>query len=361
MEKARSLAKYRGEECLNCGQPLDKSDRFCPNCSQLNSFKKLSFQDFFNEFFSGLFAYDSRLNNTLFTILFKPGKTAKDYIEGKRIQYVNPFRFLLSIAIIFFLIFGTFNDFNFSNSVSPEDSLKKLTPENRAQVQEDLKKVKVPFSINIDSIVDAAALVEEKTYLDDYETNEKLNSYGFFEEISKRVNLYMQFNSETHISSAEVAMDSLKHPVTKYNSYLYQKSANFNEIIENPQSFVSYLMQKMPLFIFFFLPVLALFFWLIYARRPFTFMEHLVFAFYTQSVYLILTGFAVLLEAIFENFSFNGIFNLIFLFYFYKALRRFYAQGRVKTILKFLFLILIFFTLAGIGFIISLFFTVALY
>ncbi|MCM4154804.1 DUF3667 domain-containing protein [Gramella sp. AN32] len=361
MEKERSLAKYRGEKCLNCGHPLDKSDRFCPNCSQLNSYKKLSFKDFFNEFFSGLFAYDSRLNNTLFTILFKPGKIAKEYIEGKRVKYVNPFRFLLSIAIIFFLIFGTFNEWNFSDSVSPRESMKNLTPEEKAEIEQELKQVKVPFSFNMDSSGDEAIKTDKKTYLDDYETDEKLNSYGFFEEIGKRTNLYTEFNSDTDIVLPKIALDSLHHPQTAYNNYLYEKSVNFNEIKKNPRSFVNYMLQKMPLFIFFFLPVLALFFWLLYMRKPYTYMEHLVFTFYTQSVYLILTGVAVLLGAIFENFSFIGLFNLVFLFYLYKSLRRFYGQGRVKTILKFLCLNVIFFTLAFIGFIISLFFTVALY
>ena len=104
--KGRKALKYRGESCLNCNHKLDKSDRYCPNCSQLNSTRKLHFKDFFFEFFAGIFAYDSRLIRTLKTLAFKPGKITREYIAGRRMHYANPFRFYLSVSIIFFLLWG---------------------------------------------------------------------------------------------------------------------------------------------------------------------------------------------------------------------------------------------------------------
>ncbi len=104
-QQREAQVKYRSTECLNCHHPLDISDEFCPNCGQLNSTKKLAFNDFFNEFFAGIFAYDSRFYRTLGVLLFKPGKISKDYIEGKRVRYANPYRFYLS-ASIFFSLFG---------------------------------------------------------------------------------------------------------------------------------------------------------------------------------------------------------------------------------------------------------------
>ena len=101
MANERQLLKYRGTKCLNCFQPLDRSEKFCHNCEQLNSTKKLAFNDFFNEFF----ADDSRLYRTLSSLLFNPGKISKDYIEGKRQRYANPYRFYLTASIIFFIIF----------------------------------------------------------------------------------------------------------------------------------------------------------------------------------------------------------------------------------------------------------------
>lgn len=36
----------------------------------------------------------------------KPGIVSKNYIDGKRSRYSNPFRFYLTVSIIFFLILG---------------------------------------------------------------------------------------------------------------------------------------------------------------------------------------------------------------------------------------------------------------
>ena len=74
MEKSRFANKYRGHQCLNCETPLEKEDKYCSYCGQLNSNKKLSFNDFFNEFFGSIFSYDSRIYRTLNVLIFKPGK-----------------------------------------------------------------------------------------------------------------------------------------------------------------------------------------------------------------------------------------------------------------------------------------------
>lgn len=91
---------------------LDISDRYCPNCSQVNSTKKLSLKDFFDEFFSSLISYDSKLLKTLTALLLRPGKITRDYINGKRVSYTNPFRFLLSLTILYFLMINFTGDFS---------------------------------------------------------------------------------------------------------------------------------------------------------------------------------------------------------------------------------------------------------
>ncbi len=115
-QKGRYGLRYRGTECHNCSHPLDISDPFCPNCPQANSNNKLTLKDFFDEFFASLISYDSRLLKTLSALLTKPGKITRDYIEGKRVSYTNPFRFLLSLSIVYFLMF------NFSNDLSDIDT-----------------------------------------------------------------------------------------------------------------------------------------------------------------------------------------------------------------------------------------------
>lgn len=96
----------KGIECLNCKQPIRTSDNFCSNCGQVNDELPLSIKQFITEFFAGFFSFDSRFFMTFIPLIFKPGKVAKEYIEGKRKKYVNPFQLYLHVTILFFLILG---------------------------------------------------------------------------------------------------------------------------------------------------------------------------------------------------------------------------------------------------------------
>ena len=101
---SKSNNNFKHLECLNCGHPFNGDEKFCPFCGQKNTSKKLSFSVFINNLFSGFLSYDSRFWRTFIPLLIKPGKVSREYIEGKRARFVNPFRFYLSVSIIFFLI-----------------------------------------------------------------------------------------------------------------------------------------------------------------------------------------------------------------------------------------------------------------
>ena len=117
-DKSRKAAIYKGAKCLNCGHPLNLTDKFCSNCSQLNSTKQLSLKDFFDEFFSSIFTYDSRLRYTLKDLLFRPGTITRNYVDGQRLKYANPFRFFLSVSIIYFIIQGFSTNLGVNNDLN---------------------------------------------------------------------------------------------------------------------------------------------------------------------------------------------------------------------------------------------------
>ena len=62
--------------------------------------------------FASIISYDSKLRKTLASLIFHPGKISKDYIQGKRLTYTNPFRFLLSLTFIYFIIINFSKDFS---------------------------------------------------------------------------------------------------------------------------------------------------------------------------------------------------------------------------------------------------------
>ena len=98
----------KGTKCLNCDSVISENDNFCPNCGQVNDESRLSLKQYFSEYLSGFFSFDNRFINTVLPLLFKPGKVTREYIDGKRKKYVNPFQLYLHITIVYFLILGIF-------------------------------------------------------------------------------------------------------------------------------------------------------------------------------------------------------------------------------------------------------------
>ncbi len=369
-EKGRFLKKYRGNECLNCGIPLDFIDRYCHNCGQINTTKKLSFRDFFNEFFASIFSYDSRLRHTIIVLLFSPGKISKEYIQGRRVKYANPFRFYLSVSIIFFIINGLFIDFDgFSAGVQddvtkgkealekieneiPIDSIKQKLNQELLAVEEltisDKEKINKRIS-NIEFTLPSTKKnnnPKEVTYY----TQPQIDSMGLFDRGAKLWSMYNDHYEKTAQKSAYRALTELHHEKSKFNRYIYQRAMKTNSITDNyGRELLEFIFNKLPFIIFFFLPFFALAIWLLYVRRSFTYMEHLVFTFHTQTMFFILIGIAILIDQIIKTEAASGIAMLVFLFYLYKAMRKFYSQGRGKTIVKFLLVNVLFFILASIG------------
>ncbi len=376
VSKGRYELRYRSDQCLNCGHPLDVSDKYCPNCSQANSTKKLTLKDFLDEFFSGLINYDSKLLKTLTALLAKPGTITKDYINGKRVTYTNPFRFLLSLAFLYFLMF-TFNNnfdnldraaskfdgrisagvpvaYNVKSGAFSTDSteLKKQTANVLAQLDSTdpgTKDIKDGVDI-LDSLMVAVNL--KKVNRDSLMAADPA---GYFKSVEEDKSGDGTFSTKMEFFGRMIQLDTLysfQQAQEKYNikssfsnKMAFQVSNSFLKIVDHPSRFINSTISKMPFVIFLFLPVFAVFIWLVYIRKKYTYTDHLIFSFHNQSLLFILLILSLIIDAIFDVTS-AAIFIIIFSVYLYLAMKKFYGQGTFKTIVKYLFLNTIFTFLA---------------
>ena len=357
--KKDSLYKYRGNICLNCQLPLEKSDHFCPNCGQQNSIKKLNFSDFFTEFFSGLFAYDSRFQRTLRVMLLRPGKISKDYINGKRMRYANPFRFYLSASIIFFLIAGISNKFEGVNFAGQTENFQEQVNQIRKDslLRAELNEIEAlrKNNVKIDTLISKIATrKDEDSYKEVYVSEKNLDTMNFMKKTATKLQTFYRYYKETRQTSPEEALIVLEYSNTGWNKFIYEKAMKFDLFYNNPKLFVDYFVNKLPFVMVFYLPVFAVFIWLLYIRQPFNYMEHLIFAFHVQTTLFILYIIGYTIDYFLKTDWVFFMANTLFVFYLYKSMRNFYEQGRVKTILKFILLNIIFFTLASIATIIAI-------
>jgi hypothetical protein len=87
--------------CRNCDAVL--LGRYCVNCSQAADVHVPSTTELIHEALEGLTHSDSRLWRTLLWLWFRPGKLTQEFIAGRRVAYMPPFRLYLVLSIIFFL------------------------------------------------------------------------------------------------------------------------------------------------------------------------------------------------------------------------------------------------------------------
>jgi hypothetical protein len=90
---------HQGEPCKNCGASLE--GWFCHDCGQNADTHHRSILHLIWEAIEGMFHLDGRLANTLPLLFFKPGKLAKDYMEGRIVRHVPPFRTFLVALLLF--------------------------------------------------------------------------------------------------------------------------------------------------------------------------------------------------------------------------------------------------------------------
>jgi hypothetical protein len=88
--------------CRNCGALL--AGRYCADCSQAANVHVPTTRELLHEFMEGLTHSDSRLWRTLVCLWFKPGNLTEEFIAGRRVAYLPPFRLYLILSVIFFLI-----------------------------------------------------------------------------------------------------------------------------------------------------------------------------------------------------------------------------------------------------------------
>ena len=97
------MAKDNQQKCQNCGNEVEND--YCSFCGQVYESKIKPIASFIRDFLGDIFALDSRTAITIKKLIFHPGFLTKEYLIGKRVQYVPPTRLyvILSILLLFLI------------------------------------------------------------------------------------------------------------------------------------------------------------------------------------------------------------------------------------------------------------------
>lgn len=89
------------ERCLNCGARLQGPH--CHTCGQPLKGLVRPLRSIVHDALDTLFEYDSRIWRTLLPLYLLPGRITLDYLAGKRIRFVLPFRLFFVMTVLSFL------------------------------------------------------------------------------------------------------------------------------------------------------------------------------------------------------------------------------------------------------------------
>ncbi len=308
-----SKKQKKGDSCLNCNQEL-KGENYCPNCGQKNDTRRLTFWDMLAESFTNTFALDSKIFNSLKPLFFSPGKLTKEYVSGKRTQFIHPIRLYLGASIILFTVLSLITETPNNVHINNNDS-------DTTQVEE--------------------SIIEPESYESD-----SINDYT-------RMGILIETEPEPELN-AEEALDSLGIPKTfsKKLTYNFLQNAHKLNQTNEQDKFNNHLLSKLPIAIFIFLPLFALALRLVYVRRDFYYLDHLIFTFHNVALLFFMWTVVFLIGLIdgTEDIS-TKIMFLVFAVYTVFAMKKFYKQGWGKTILKYIIINIL-------GLVMSLFFLV---
>ncbi len=110
--------------CLNCGAEQEISNRFCPQCGQNADTHRLNFKHIWHDLVHAFTHADKGIFSLIWQLALKPGIVAREYVEGKRKKYFNPFTFVILIVgfASVILISSGFTSFS-GNSAMPKNPI----------------------------------------------------------------------------------------------------------------------------------------------------------------------------------------------------------------------------------------------
>lgn len=131
---------HQGEPCKNCGTPLE--GWYCHTCGQNADTHHRSILHLIWEAIEGMFHLDGRLANTLPLLFFKPGKLAKDYMEGRIVRHVPPFRtFLVALLLFIFAAEHAIHGIRHAMEAKEEKEAAALaSPQGRKAKADEIRK-----------------------------------------------------------------------------------------------------------------------------------------------------------------------------------------------------------------------------
>ena len=373
-----SHSKERHEKiCLNCN--ADLYGRYCHVCGQENIEPKETVWGLVSHFFYDITHFDGKFFSTTRYLITKPGFLPQEYLKGRRARYLHPIRmYVFSSAVFFISLFSMFNIENIhwgKNRDKDKEQEEGLVVDHTGATNKGK-----PYRYHGDTTTRSSAAGGSTR---DTENNLSVGLQPQMKKDTTRkeytfpntlivIDPDQKYTSIEQYDSVQRTLPAgkrsgwidrlVKHrDIELHNRYGNNREAMIKDLIER-------FMHTFPYLLFVSLPLYALYLKLLYWRRKdFFYVNHGIFLIYlyifTFIVLLVYFGLTKIQKSLDWGWLgwVEGILLMAGVYYAYKAMRKFYGQGRGKTLLKFfilntfaffslIFLFVVFFLFAAMKF-----------
>ncbi len=111
--------------CKNCNSVV--KDNYCGHCGQAAATDRINVHYLLHEVQHSLLHVDKGILYTIKKLLLNPGKTIKDYLDGKRVIHFKPFALVI-------LLGGIYGFFTFFFEVYPESEVIDTSPDSSIKI-----------------------------------------------------------------------------------------------------------------------------------------------------------------------------------------------------------------------------------
>ena len=305
-------AEGKTPTCPNCGDP--RPGAFCARCGQSDRSYMRSVWPVAGDFFRETFEIDSRIFRTLKLLFFRPGQLSIEFARNRRASYLSPVRLFLFMTLLNLgaSAAATSNEW-FSRSYSGVSDPSSYTEPTREQVAEVRARLDSEAGSRLDEILAREPEDLGRATLSNWIALEAVSGGGF--------------------------------PPFMYRALI--------GMYYDPEAVIERLLRRASLVVLLSLPFYALALSVVYFDRRRLFVEHFVLTTHLQSfslaallIYLVpARGFVtagLILAASAGHFL-----------YYLLALRRYFGEGWLKTIARFLVFAFLWLIVSVIGSIVA--------
>jgi hypothetical protein len=301
--------------CLNCGDTT--VGFFCRNCGQRKADVRVSLRRMLMEVMDDQLSLNSTLPRTIGALLFRPGHLTAEYVQGRIMRYVPPFRLYLVTSVLFFILLPVVADVN---RIADEVTLDSEQGDARERAQDSVRIA--TQQARADSARARIAAVRRGEAPKDRTIAPPLPPVPPKPD-SGKVSLNLAFSDTNRVPAW---LKPLNRRMQRTEDRLEGMPPR-----EALRTVLAAMEENAPKGVFLMMPLFAFILKLLYVRRKRFYVEHFVFALHVHAM-----AFLLFTVGMVSGLGWlRNVLSLWMTLYVFLAMKKVYGQGIIRTFLKF--------------------------